>query len=35
MKVCKNCRFFNGKTCNMTGYKRVPSASCIHFSLYR
>lgn len=35
MKACKNCRFFDGKTCAITGLKRSPSSSCSNFSEYR
>lgn len=32
MKVCKNCRFFTGKTCDITGYNRMSTSSCVHFA---
>lgn len=35
MNKCRDCRFYNGKICNINGYKRTPTFGCIHFSLYR
>lgn len=35
MKACKNCRFFDGKTCAITGAKKSPSSSCGNFSEYK
>ena len=32
MKVCKNYKFFNGKVCDLTGYNRTSTSSCIHFA---
>lgn len=35
MKTCKNCRFFNGQTCGITGTKKSPTNSCSNFVEYK
>lgn len=35
MKVCKNCRFYDGQTCKTNGQKRTPTATCNNFVEYR
>lgn len=32
MNKCRDCRFYNGKTCEITGYNRVATFGCVHFS---
>ena len=32
MNKCRDCRFFTGKTCEITGYNRVATFGCVHFS---